>query len=99
MADPYLIVLTEERRTKLRDRVGSGVAPARMLTRARILLQEGRPWRGRSWLVRRDPTPVSADPPSRQHPKSAGPTRRGRSVCPDDRRDSAKWCRRANGRW
>ena len=39
MAYPYLIVLTEEQRTKLRDRVGSGVAPARMLIRARIRLK------------------------------------------------------------
>lgn len=39
MAYPYRIVLTEEQRAKPRGRVGSGVALARMLIRARILLK------------------------------------------------------------
>ncbi len=38
MAYPSRIVLTEEDRPHLRGLVGAGVAPARMLTRARILL-------------------------------------------------------------
>ena len=39
MAYPYRITLTEAQRAQLRTLVGSGVGPARMLTRARILLK------------------------------------------------------------
>ncbi len=39
MAYPYRVILSEEPRAELRGLVGSGVAAARMLTRARILLK------------------------------------------------------------
>lgn len=39
MTYPHRIVLTEEQRAQLRGRVGRGIAPARRLTRARILLK------------------------------------------------------------
>ena len=39
MAYPYRVVLTEEQRAHLRTLVGAGSAPARLLTRARILLK------------------------------------------------------------
>jgi hypothetical protein len=49
MAYPFRVALTEEQRAELRGPVGSGVAPARTLTRARTLLQadhgEGGPGR------------------------------------------------------
>ena len=37
MADPYRVAVSEEERAFLRGLVGSGIAPARMLTRARVL--------------------------------------------------------------
>ena len=39
MAYPYRIVLSAEERAELRSLVGAGTAPARTLTRARILLK------------------------------------------------------------
>lgn len=49
MAYPYRIILTEEQRAHLRTLVGSGVAPARMLTRARILLKADHGEGGAGW--------------------------------------------------
>lgn len=49
MAFPYRIVLTEEQRAALRGLVGSGTAPARMLTRARILLKADHGEGGPGW--------------------------------------------------
>ncbi len=39
MVNPYRVVLTEEERAELRGLISVGVAPARMLTRARVLLK------------------------------------------------------------
>lgn len=49
MAYPYRVVLTEEQRAELRGLVGGGVAPARMLTRARILLKADHGEGGPGW--------------------------------------------------
>jgi hypothetical protein len=49
MAYPYRVVLTEEQRAHLRTLVGSGIAPARMLTRARILLKADHGEGGPGW--------------------------------------------------
>src|SRR3954466_6501550 len=49
MAYPYRIELTEEQRAELRGLVGSGTAPARMLTRARILLKADHGDGGSGW--------------------------------------------------
>ncbi len=49
MAYPYRVVLTEAQRAEVRGRVGSGVAPARMLTRARILLKADHGEGGPGW--------------------------------------------------
>ena len=49
MAYPYRVVLTEEQRAELRGLVGSGTAPARMLTRARILLKADHGEGGPGW--------------------------------------------------
>jgi hypothetical protein len=49
MAYPYRVVLTEEQRAHLRTLGGSGVAPARMLTRARILLKADHGEGGPGW--------------------------------------------------
>lgn len=49
MAYPYRIVLTEAERAHLRGLVGAGVAPARMLTRARILLKADHGEGGPGW--------------------------------------------------
>jgi hypothetical protein len=49
MAYPYRVILSEEQRAALRGLVGSGVAPARMLTRARILLKADHNEGGPGW--------------------------------------------------
>jgi transposase len=49
MAYPYRVVLTEEQRAELRGLVGAGVAPARMLTRARVLLKANHGDGGPGW--------------------------------------------------
>lgn len=49
MAYPYRVVLTEAQRAELRGVVGSGNAPARMLTRARILLKADHGEGGPGW--------------------------------------------------
>ena len=51
MAYPYRVVLTEDQRAELRGLVGSGTAPARMLTRARILLKADQGEGGPGWFV------------------------------------------------
>jgi hypothetical protein len=45
----YAVVLTEEERAELRTLVGSGMAPARLLTRARILLKANQGEGGAAW--------------------------------------------------
>jgi homeodomain-containing protein len=49
MAYPYRIALSEAQRAELRGLVGSGVAPARLLTRARILLKADHGDGGPGW--------------------------------------------------
>lgn len=49
MAYPYRVMLTEAQRAELRGLVGSGTAPARMLTRARILLKANHGEGGSGW--------------------------------------------------
>ncbi len=49
MAYPYRVVLSEDQRAELRGLVGSGTAPARMLTRARILLKADHGEGGPGW--------------------------------------------------
>ena len=49
MAYPYRVVLSEAQRAELRGLVGAGVAPARMLTRARILLKADHGDGGPGW--------------------------------------------------
>jgi hypothetical protein len=49
MAFPYRIVLSDEQRAELRSLVGAGVAPARTLTRARILLKADHGDAGPGW--------------------------------------------------
>ncbi len=49
MAYPYRVELSEEQRTELRGLVGAGVAPARMLTCARILLKTHHGEGGAGW--------------------------------------------------
>lgn len=49
MAYPYRVILSEEQRAELRGLVGSGTAPARMLTRARILLKANHGEGGPGW--------------------------------------------------
>jgi hypothetical protein len=45
----YAVELTEAERARLRTLVGSGIAPARMLTRARILLKADQGEGGAAW--------------------------------------------------
>lgn len=49
MRTKYAVHLTEAERAKVRTLVGSGTAPARMLTRARILLKANQGEGGPSW--------------------------------------------------
>lgn len=49
MAYPYRVVLTEAQRAELRGLVGSGSAPARRLTRARVLLKADHGDGGPGW--------------------------------------------------
>jgi hypothetical protein len=49
MANPYRVILADEQRAELHSLIGSGVAPARMLTRARILLKANHGEGGPSW--------------------------------------------------
>ena len=49
MAYPYRVNLTEAQRAELRGLVGAGVAPARTLTRARILLKADHGEGGPGW--------------------------------------------------
>ncbi len=49
MASPDRVVLTQEQRAELRGLVGCGAAPARPLTRARILLKADRGEGGPGW--------------------------------------------------
>jgi transposase len=49
VAYPYRVHLTDARRAELRGLVGSGSAPARMLTRARILLKADHGEGGPGW--------------------------------------------------
>lgn len=49
MAYPYRVHLTEAQRAELRTLVGSGVAPARTLTRARVLLKADHGEGGPGW--------------------------------------------------
>ena len=49
MPYPYRVVLTEAQRAELRTLVGSGTAPARSLTRARILLKADHGEGGPGW--------------------------------------------------
>ena len=49
MAYPYRVFLTDEQRARLRTLVGSGAAPARMLTRARVLLKADHGEGGPGW--------------------------------------------------
>src|SRR5687767_15851335 len=49
MAYPYRVELTEAQRAELRGLVGTGVAPARMLTHARVLLKANQGEGGPGW--------------------------------------------------
>jgi transposase len=49
MAYPYRVALSDVQRAELRGLVGSGTAPARMLTRARILLKADHGDGGPGW--------------------------------------------------
>ena len=49
MAYPYRIDLSDEQRAQLRELVGCGIAPARTLTRARILLKADHGDAGPGW--------------------------------------------------
>ena len=52
MSSPYRVLLTEAQRAELHGLIGSGVAPARMLTRARILLKANHGEGGAGWSDR-----------------------------------------------
>jgi len=49
MAYPYRVILTEDERAYLRGLVGGGTAPARQITRARILLKANHGEGGPGW--------------------------------------------------
>jgi hypothetical protein len=49
MAYPYRVSLTEQQRAHLRTLLGSGTAPAQMVTRARVLLKADQGEGGAAW--------------------------------------------------
>ena len=49
MAYPYRVILTEQQRAELRGPVGAGTAPARVSTRARVLLKADHGEGGPGW--------------------------------------------------
>ena len=49
MAYPYRVILSEDQRAELRGLIGAGTAPARLLTRARILLKANHGEGGAGW--------------------------------------------------
>jgi len=57
MAYPYRVELTEVQRAHLRGLVGSGIAPVRQVTRARILLKANHGEGGRDGRTPRLPPP------------------------------------------
>ena len=49
MTHPYRVVLTDAQRAELRSLIGSGIAPTRQVTRARILLKADHADAGPGW--------------------------------------------------
>ena len=76
MAYPYRVALDDEQRAALRTLVGSGVAPARMLTRARVLLKADHGEGGPGWSDAAMPAP-STSTRARCSASAAGSSRRG----------------------
>jgi len=67
VAYPYRIVLTEDQRAELRTLIGAGVAPARMLTRARILLKADHDEAGPGWSDAMIARALDVNPTTVQH--------------------------------
>lgn len=67
MAYPFRVVLTDEQRAELRTMIGSGVAPARQLTRARILLKADHDEAGPGWSDAMIARALEVNPTTVQH--------------------------------
>ena len=62
MASPYRVNLSDDQRAELRGLIGSGIAPARMLTRARILLKADHGEGGPGWADQAIAGALDVDP-------------------------------------
>ncbi len=67
LAYPYRVVLTDDQRAELRTLIGSGVAPARPLTRARILLKADHDEAGPGWSDALIARALEVNPSTVQH--------------------------------
>jgi len=67
LAYPYRTVLTDDQRAELRTLIGSGVAPARLLTRARILLKADHDEAGPGWSDAMIARALEVNPTTVQH--------------------------------
>ncbi len=67
MTYPFRIVLSDEQRAELRTMIGSGVAPARQLTRARILLKADHDEAGPGWSDALIARALEVNPSTVQH--------------------------------
>lgn len=67
MTFPFRVVLTDDQRAELRTLIGSGVAPARMLTRARILLKADHDEAGPGWSDAMIAQALAVNPSTVQH--------------------------------
>jgi hypothetical protein len=96
MADPYRVVLTEEQRAALRPLVGTGIAPARMRTRARILRNAHHGERGPAGVGRRHRRRARR---RSEHRLARPAPARDRRTGADADAPAAGSRRRANGGW
>lgn len=67
MAYPFRVVLSDEQRAELRTMIGSGIAPARQLRRARILLKADHDEAGPGWSDALIARALEVNPSTVQH--------------------------------
>lgn len=97
MAYPYRVVLTEDQRAELRGLIGSGVAPARTLTRARILLKANHGEGGPGWSDAAIAAAVEVNPSTVQRVRRQFVTE-GRAATLARKRPDRVYERRLDGR-
>ncbi len=97
MAASYRIVLTDDQRAELRTRITSGVAPARLLTRARILLKADHDEAGPGWSDAMIGRALDVHPTTVQHVRRQF-VRDGLTATLDRKRPDRVYDRRLDGK-